>query len=490
MFAPLLLTFVLPVVFLPFIFVSGRRPCGAAASVVAPCILNLLILLMTVPKVLSEGRYTETYQWIPALNTSLTLFVDGISLSLAIITLILIISAAVFSVGYIEEKRGSVRDYYILLAFLTVGLVGVFITSNLMVFYFCWEFMLIPTYFIIGGWGYRESYRAAFKFFIFTHAGAVFVLLGIGAVYMLTGSLDMFAAKTLLMSASPTILEWIFIAFTLGFAVKMAVVPLHMWLPDAHAEAPAPISALLSGVIIEAGAYAILRVSFGTVFPSIAGSISGTQFLYIISLLGVVSAFYGAMTALAENDIKRIVAYSSISHMGYVLFGLSLYPLTEGVIGTVLHLVNHAASKGLLFLCAGAVMKQTGLRDIREMGGLASKMPLTAVSTAISSFGIAGIPAFACFISEFLIFMGGFQASNADGFFYLPTSLMIVATVFSLAYVLRLFWRVFLEKPKQETVTKLPTLMAASMLFLSFINVALGIWPGPVISLIGSAEIG
>jgi len=231
-------------------------------------------------------------------------------------------------------------------------------------------------------------------------------------------------------------------------------------------------------------------VSFGTVFPSIAGSISSTQFLYIISLLGVVSAFYGAMTALAENDIKRIVAYSSISHMGYVLFGLSLYPLTEGVIGTVLHLVNHAASKGLLFLCAGAVMKQTGLRDIREMGGLASKMPLTAVSTAISSFSIAGIPAFACFISEFLIFMGGFQASNADGFFYLPTSLMIVATVFSLAYVLRLFWRVFLEKPKQETVTKLPTLMAASMLFLSFINVALGIWPGPVISLIGSAEIG
>ncbi|HIE14737.1 TPA: hypothetical protein EYP70_05635, partial [Candidatus Bathyarchaeota archaeon] len=254
--------------------------------------------------------------------------------------------------------------------------------------------------------------------------------------------------------------------------------------------APAPISALLSGVIIEAGAYAILRVSFGTIFPLIIDRVSSTQFLYTISLLGVISAFYGAMTALAENDIKRIVAYSSISHMGYVLFGLSLYPLAEGIIGTVLHLVNHAASKGLLFLCAGAVMRQTGLRDIREMGGLASKMPLTAISTAISSFSVAGIPAFACFMSEFLIFMGGFQASNADSFFYLPTSLMIVATVFSLAYVLRFFWMIFLEKPKPRTVTKLPALMATSMLLLSLINVVLGIWPGPVINLIGSAELG
>ncbi|HIE14107.1 TPA: hypothetical protein EYP70_02430, partial [Candidatus Bathyarchaeota archaeon] len=261
MFAPLLLTFLLPVAFLPLIYFAGKRPLGPAIAVIIPCILNLILLAATIPKVLSEGRYIETYQWIPALSMPLTLFVDGISLSMAIITLILVISAAIFSAGYLEKEKGSLREYYILLAFLTAGLVGVFITSNLMVFYFCWEFMLIPTYFIIGGWGYRESYRAAFKFFIFTHAGAVSVLLGIGAVYMLTGNLDMFMARDLLQSASPAILEWIFIAFTLGFAVKMAVVPLHMWLPNAHAEAPAPISALLSGVIIEAGAYAILRVS-------------------------------------------------------------------------------------------------------------------------------------------------------------------------------------------------------------------------------------
>ncbi|MDH5440851.1 MAG: NADH-quinone oxidoreductase subunit M, partial [Candidatus Bathyarchaeota archaeon] len=368
----------------------------------------------------------------------------------------------------------------------TVGLVGVFITSNLMVFYFCWEFMLIPTYFIIGGWGYRESYRAAFKFFIFTHAGAVAVLLGIGAVYMLTGDLDMFQARSLLATAPQDILTWIFIAFTLGFAVKMAIVPLHMWLPDAHAEAPAPMSALLSGVIIEAGAYAILRVALGTVFPSITSIPTSNQFLYALSIFGVISAFYGAFTALAENDIKRIVAYSSISHMGYALFGLSLFPFAEGMIGTVLHLVNHAASKGLLFLNAGAIMKQTNVRDINEMGGLASKMPLTAVSTAVSSFSVAGVPAFACFMSEFLIFMGGFRAGGADNFYYATTALMIVATVFSLAYVLRLFWKVFLETSKIEKVEKVPISMSISMIILSVTVIILGVWPGPIIELIST----
>ena len=489
MMAPLLFTLLLPLISLPFIYLLGRKPKAAALIVTVSSILDLAFLAMTAPTVLSEGKYVESYRWIPMLGSPLTLFVDGISLSMAVITLLLIISATVFSMSYME-KEGSLREYYILMAFLTVGLVGVFITSNLMVFYFCWEFMLVPTYFIIGGWGYRESYRAAFKFFIFTHAGAVAVLLGIGAVYMLTGNLDIFQAASLLTAAPQNILTWLFIAFTLGFAVKMAVVPVHMWLPDAHAEAPAPMSALLSGVIIEAGAYAILRISFGMIFPSITDVLVSNQFTYALSIFGVISAFYGAMAALAENDIKRIVAYSSISHMGYVLFGLSLFPFAEGIIGTILHLVNHAASKGLLFLNAGAIMKQTGLRDIREMGGLASKMPLTAVTTAVSSFSIAGIPAFACFISEFLIFMGGFQAGGGDSFFYATTGLMIVATVFSLAYVLRFYWKIFLETSKTKKIQTVPLLMAVPMVILSVVVVLLGVWPTSLIELITSSVPG
>jgi proton-translocating NADH-quinone oxidoreductase chain M len=488
--AVLLFTLLLPVFSVPIAYLVGKKSARTAAIVVLSfSMLDLLFLLTTIPVVLSEGRHVESYYWMPILGSPLTLFVDGISLSMAVITLILIISSILFSMNYMEERK-SLREYYALMALLMIGLVGVFITSNLMVFYFCWEFMLIPTYFIIGGWGYRESYKAAFKFFIFTHAGAVAVLLGIGAIYMLTGTLDMFQAGVLLTTASQDILMWLFIAFTLGFAVKMAIVPLHMWLPDAHAEAPAPMSALLSGVIIEAGAYAILRVSLGMVFPAINIVSTSNQLLHVLSIFGVISAFYGAMTALAENDIKRIVAYSSISHMGFVLFGLSLFPSVEGIVGTVLHLINHAASKGLLFLNAGAIMKQTGVRDIREMGGLASKMPLTAISTAISSFSIAGIPAFACFMSEFLIFMGGIQAGGIDSFYYITTALMIVATVFSLAYVLRLFWRVFLEAPKIEKVKKAPILMAIPMVVLAVVVVILGVWPGPIIELIRTSGFG
>ncbi len=483
----LLVTFLLPALSVPVVYLSGKRSSKTAAAVASlSSTLDLLLLLTTVPTVLQTGRYSESYYWMPMLGSPLTLFVDGMSLSMTVITLLLVISSFLFSASYMEKGR-SLREYYALMSLLTVGLVGVFITSNLMVFYFCWEFMLIPTYFIIGGWGYRESYRAAFKFFIFTHAGAVAVLLGIGAVYMLTGTLDMFEVRSLLAAASQDILSWIFIAFTLGFAVKMAIVPVHMWLPDAHAEAPAPMSALLSGVIIEAGAYAIMRISLTTVLPSIAVT-STNSYLHALSILGVISAFYGAMTALAENDIKRIVAYSSISHMGYALFGLSLYPFTEGMIGTVLHLVNHAASKGLLFLNAGAIMRQTGARDIRKMGGLASKMPMTAVSTAVSSFSIAGIPGFACFLSEFLIFMGGFQAGGTDQLYYATTAAMIVATVFSLAYVLRFFWKVFLETSEIGKVKRLPIMMAIPMVLLSVVIVFLGVWSGPAIELISTSE--
>ena len=497
----LLLTLLLPSVSVPIIYMLGKKSGKIAALAVAlVSIADLSLLLTTVSTVLTYGKHVESYYWIPMLGSEFTLFVDGVSLCMAVVTLILIVAAAIYSINYMEEKT-ALSGYYALLSLLTIGLVGVFITSNLLVFYFCWELMLIPTYFIIGGWGYKEPYRAAFKFFIFTHAGAVFVLLSIGAVYMFTNNLDMLDIQTLklLEGASTDAVKWILVSFTLGFAVKMAIVPVHMWLPDAHSEAPAPMSALLSGVIIEAGAYAIFRVSLTTVFPSIAASAFGTQFLHVLMIFGVLSAFYGAFTALVENDIKRIVAYSSISHMGYILFGLSLFPFSvngvaygsvEGVVGTVLHLVNHAVSKGLLFLVAGSIMKQTGVRDIREMGGLAGKMPLTAVSSALAVFSIAGVPPLACFISEFLIFVGGVQASGSDSFYFWSTFLMLVATIFSLAYVLRFFLKVFLQSLKIKEVKEAPIFMTIAMIALAVLVLMLGVWPSFFMDLINSVSFG
>jgi NADH-quinone oxidoreductase subunit M len=486
----LLLTLLLPILAVPFVYLLGKKSSRTPALLIALiCIVNIALLSTTVPSILdsTDHQYIESYTWIPVLHSSFTLFVDGISFSMAIITLVLILAATLFSINYMQEKKG-LAEYYALLTLLSVGLVGVFITSNLMFFYFCWELMLVPTYFIIGGWGYKEPYRAAFKFFIFTHAGAVFVLLGIGAIFMVTGDLDMFQAQAALMTTNPELVEWILISLTAGFAVKMAAFPVHMWLPDAHSEAPAPMSALLSGVIISAGAYAILRVSLLTVFPAVMATDFGSLFLHGLTVFGILSAFFGSLIALVENDIKRIIAYSSIAHMGYVLFGLSLFPFKEAITGTVLHLVNHAVSKGLFFLSAGAVMKQLEIRDIREMGGLAGQMPVTAASSTTAALSIAGIPPFACFISEFLIFVGAFQTINNDNFYLLPTALMLVATVLSLAYALRFVGHVFLGSTKHEKATDVPSFMKLAMIILAAFVVILGVWPTFFIQLITSVS--
>ena len=506
----LLMVFVLPTIAVPFVYFAGKKsPKIAALIVAAVALVNIGLVLTTVPTVMNspDHIYVERYNWIPVLNAEFTLFVDGISLPIAIISLILILAAAFFSINYMEGKK-NLPVYYVLLSLLSVGLVGVFITSNLLLFYFCWELMLVPAYFIVGNWGYRESYRAAFKLFIFTHAGAVFVLLGIGAIYMATnGITDMFQAQQALYAASPMVVKGILLALTAGFAVKMAVVPVHMWLPDAHSEAPATMSALLSGVIISAGAYAILRLSLGTVFPATMAidSSFAVNFLHGLTIFGVISAFFGSLIALVETDIKRIIAYSSIAHMGYVMFGLSLFPsnqlaggavaITAALTGTVLHLVNHAVSKGLFFLSAGAVMHQTEARDINEMGGLAHKMPFTGVASTIAALSIAGTPPFACFISEFLIFVGAFEVIETDSFFILPTALMLVATVLSLAYSLRFTAKVFLGQPKnasehEKKIIDVPNYMKLAMILLVIFVILLGIYPTFFVNLINTVSFG
>jgi NADH-quinone oxidoreductase subunit M len=523
----LLLVFLLPIIGVPFIYLAAKKSAKIAALIVALiAVINIGLIGSTVPTILSGVAYQEEYAWIPVLNSRFSLFVDGISASIVIIALLLILAAALFSIKYMEGKK-NLPIYYSLLSLLSVGLVGVFITSNLLLFYFCWELMLVPAYFIIGGWGYRDSYKAAFKLFIFTHAGAVFVLLGIGAIYITTGQTDMFTAQSALMAPGlADAAKWILLALTAGFAVKMAIVPVHMWLPDAHSEAPATMSALLSGVIISAGAYAILRLSLVTVLPAVTLFDAGfaTAFMHGLAIFGVISAFFGAFIALVETDIKRIIAYSSIAHMGYVMFGLSLFPTSTAltlaqaaasaqataaaqaeqvlaaivtasgaVLGTVLHILNHAVSKGLFFLSAGSVMHQTEERDIRKMGGLAGKMPFTASSSIVAALSIAGSPPFACFWSEFFIFVGAFELIKNDFFYLIPTIFMLIATVLSLAYSLRFVNKVFLGQPKTENgeapeagkkIFDVPNSMKLAMAILVVFVIVLGVYPAFFINLI------
>ena len=519
MFPALLAVFAIPTISIPFVYLTGRKsPKAAAIFVALIALVNIILVLTTVPTVLNgtvingtlQHRYIESYSWISVINTSFTLFTDGISVSIALISLVLVLVASLFSINYMAGKK-HLAAYYALLCMLSVGMVGVFLTSNLILFYFCWELMLVPAFFIVGEWGYRDSYKQAFKLFIWTHAGAVFVLLGIGAIYVATGGqTDMFTAQTALMGvgvAGSSIIKWALVALTAGFAVKMAVIPVHIWLPDAHSEAPAPMSALLSGVIISAGAYAILRLSLGMVFPAV-GITFGTNFLYALAIVGVLSAFFGSLVALVSTDIKRLIAYSSIAHMGYIMFGLSLFPVSVfagatvislAIVGTVLHIVTHAISKGLLFLTAGGVMHQTEKRDIRKMGGLASKMPFTAVSSTIAALSIAGAPPFACFISEFLIFVGAFQVIKTDSFYILPTALMLIATVISLAYMLRFTSKVYLGQPAAEEVVEgqephkivdVSNWMKLSLAILVVLVVLVGIYPTFFLHLIQTVTFG
>jgi NADH-quinone oxidoreductase subunit M len=511
----LLAVFAIPTLSIPLVYLAGKKsPKAAALFVALIALVNIASLLKTIPTILNSSthQYIEPYTWIPVIKTSFTLFADGISVSIALVSLALILVAALFSITYMAGKK-HLPVYYALLCMLSVGLVGVFLTSNLILFYFCWELMLIPAYFVIGEWGYKDSYKQAFKFFIYTHAGAVFVLLGIGATFIATGTTDMFQAQAALVSASPTLVKWILIALTAGFAVKMAVMPVHMWLPDAHSEAPAPMSALLSGVIISAGAYAILRLSLGMVFPAV-GITFGTNFLHALAIVGVLSAFFGSFIAWVATDIKRLIAYSSIAHMGYIMFGLSMFPANAAagtivllasslaITGTVLHIISHALSKGLLFLGAGGVMHQTEKRDIRRMGGLASKMPFTAVSSTIAALSIGGAPPFACFISEFLIFVGAFQIIHVDSFYIIPTALMLIATVLSLAYVLRFTSNVFLGQPKDEEgevsgggkeekkILEVSNYMKLAFAILVVLVILVGIYPTFFLNLIQTVRFG
>jgi len=534
---PLLLSvFAITSICIPLVYLVGKKSIkGAAFFVAAIAALNMALVASTIPTILESAthQYIEEYPWIPSiLDTKFTLFTDGISASIALISLVLIFVCSIYSINYMAGKK-NLPAYYALLTMLSVGIIGLFLTSNMVLFYFCWELMLVPAYFIVGEWGYRNSYRQALKLFIFTHAGAVFVLLGIGATYWITGQTDMLTAQSILATgANSEIAKWILIALTGGFAVKMAVFPVHMWLPDAHSEAPAPMSALLSGVIISAGAYAIIRMSFGMVFPSV-GVAFGTDFLHALSVIGVVTAFFGSLLSLVATDIKRIIAYSSIAHMGYIMFGLSLFPvaLASGnvvllssataiaIVGTVLHIITHAASKGLFFLTAGGVMHQTEERDVRKMGGLASKMPFSAVSGTIAALSIAGAPPLACFISEFLMFVGAFQIIAIDSFYMIPTALMLVATVFSLAYALRFISKVFLGTAQGEVevvnvhsahgavhephavapaeeaahghkIVDIPNYMKAALAILVVLVVLIGIYPSFFLQLIQTVAFG
>jgi NADH-quinone oxidoreductase subunit M len=353
-------------------------------------------------------------------------------------------------------------------------MMGAVLATNLIEFYLFFELMLIPSYFLIAKWGSGDRDRISFMYFMWTHIGALSFLAGILSVGYLSGFVfDLNKIATSTMSANLRI--WVVGLMVVGLLVKMAAFGLHIWLPHAHAEAPTPISALLSPAMIGIGGYAIVRLVM-TILPMAFSEISTA-----LSIWAVVTMFYGGAMALVQDDIKRLLAYSSVSQMGYILLGISSVQVL-GVSGSMFQYVTHGLGKGILFMVAGAIIMQAdGLRSIGKMGGLAAKMPITATAALIGFLTIMGIPPTTGFISEFLIFAGSFnQAFAVNSMLRVALAFLgVVSTAITAAYSLWAVKRIFFGKLPEElnNVSEAPWTVTGPLLVLGVVSLILGIYP-------------
>jgi NADH-quinone oxidoreductase subunit M len=352
-------------------------------------------------------------------------------------------------------------------------MMGAVLATNLIEFYLFFELMLIPSYFLIAKWGYGDRDKISFMYFMWTHVGALSFLAGILSVGYLTGSFDLAGIVTTLIPENLRI--GVALLMVVGLLVKMAVFGLHIWLPYAHAEAPTPISALLSPAMIGIGGYAIVRIVM-TVLPTAVFQLS-----VALQIWALVTMFYGGLMALVQDDIKRLLAYSSVSQMGYILFGISSFQVL-GVSGGMFQFVTHGLGKGILFMVAGAIILQAhGIRSISKMGGLASKMPITAVGALIGFLSIMGIPPTAGFFSEFLIFAGAFKEAFAMSSMLqiVISSFSVVSTALTAGYSLWAVKRIFFGRlpAELENVSDPPLTVTVPVLVLAVTSLIVGILP-------------
>jgi len=415
-----------------------------------------------------RGSIIYEYPWIVPININFGFLVDMVSLPTGLIIAVISTLSCFYSVKYMSNEENLPFYYMNLLLFMT-GMIGVIFSINLIEFYLFWELMLIPSYLLIAQWGTsRRRLSIGFKYFIFTHAGALLMLLGILSIFSYTMTFNLVELPSKADLIPPNVAPIIFTLLLLGFFVKMAVFPLHTWLPDAHSEAPTPISAMLSGIMIKCGAYGIGRILL-TIF-----SLRMVQASDYLLALSIVTMIYGGLMALAQTDIKRLLAYSSISQIGYIVFGFA--SVSElGVMGSLLHIVNHAICKSLLFMCAGSIIHQTGTRNIEKMSGLMAKMPITSLTSLIGIFSLSGAPPLNAFWSEWMIFAGGL-ASGKVGFAFVG----VASTMVTAGYFLWFAWRVFFgDVPKRlEHVTESPRILLIPIVILASASIIFGIWPG------------
>ncbi|MCZ6465918.1 MAG: NADH-quinone oxidoreductase subunit M, partial [Alphaproteobacteria bacterium] len=372
-------------------------------------------------------QFTETVPWVPSLGITYSLGVDGISLLFIFLTALLGWICVVASWEAIDTR---VKEFMICLLVMQSLMLGVFSAMDLFLFYVFWEAMLIPMYLIIGVWGGKERVYAAFKFFLYTLAGSLLFLVGILVLYFQGG--ETFDIVTLMKGDySFTVQAWVFMAFLVAFAVKVPMVPLHTWLPDAHVQAPTAGSIVLAGVLLKMGAYGFLRFSL-PMLPD-----ASHYFATLIQVLSVASIIYGGFLALAQEDVKKLVAYSSVSHMGFVTLGLFTFN-AKGVEGAVLQMFNHGITTGALFLFVGLIYERTQTRIIADYGGLMKIVPVYGILLCVFTLSSMAVPGTNAFVGELLVLSGAFGANKAIG------AVAVAGAVLSAAYMLGFYRQVAL----------------------------------------------
>jgi NADH-quinone oxidoreductase subunit M len=418
----------------------------------------------------ADFQFVERMPWIPSIGAEYFLGVDGFSTLLILLTTMMGSIAVLSSWTAITER---VKEYYIFLLVLQTGMLGAFMSLDFLLFFLFWEVMLVPMYFLIGIWGSANRLYSAIKFFLYTLVGSVVMLLGILALYFynhsLTGVYSFDVTQFHRLMIPYNLQWWVFLAFFLGFSIKVPMFPFHTWLPDAHTDAPTAGSVILAAVLLKMGTYGFIRFSL-PILPE--ASRAFVPMMVVLSIIGIV---YGALVALAQKDWKRLVAYSSVSHMAMVMLGMfALNPV--GITGSIVQQLNHGISTGALFLIVGIVYERRHTREISEYGGLSKVMPVYAAVFLIMTMSSIGLPTLNGFIGEFLILQGVFVASKIWAAFAAS------GVVLGAAYMLYLYQRTMfgkVENPKNEHLADLSLREFATFAPLIALAVWIGIYPSP-----------
>ena len=417
-----------------------------------------------------DWQFVERAPWIPSIGAEYFLGVDGFSSLLVLLTTLMGMIAILSSWTAITER---VKEYYIFLLVLQTGMIGAFITLDFLLFFLFWEVMLVPMYFLIGIWGSDRRLYSAIKFFLYTLVGSVVMLLGILAVYFyqysVTGVYTFDVTQFHELNMPVDLQWWVFLAFFLGFAVKVPMFPFHTWLPDAHTDAPTAGSVILAAVLLKMGTYGFIRFSL-PILPD-----ATVSFVPLIAGLSIVGIIYGALVALSQSDWKRLVAYSSVSHMGLVMLGMfALTPV--GITGSIVQQINHGISTGALFLIVGIVYERRHTREISEYGGLSKTMPVFAAVFLIMTMSSIGLPTLNGFIGEILILQGIFVVNKWWA------AVAATGIVLGAAYMLWLYQRTMfgtIDNPKNEGLADLNVRELATFVPLIILAVWIGLYPSP-----------